>query len=88
MHELDGEGWIAGSNSASFVQMINSGLLPNVDALGLLQKKLGKLCQASLHHPTQAGIVQEDAARGVGPAAPSPSPPHPPATINSAAAAA
>lgn len=38
MHELHVEGWIAGSNSASFVQMINSGLLPNVDALGLLQK--------------------------------------------------
>lgn len=37
MHELNGEGWIAGSHSAAFVQMIKSGLPPNVDALRLLQ---------------------------------------------------
>lgn len=38
MHELSGEGWIAGSHSASFVQMIKLRLPPNMDALRLLQK--------------------------------------------------
>lgn len=38
MHELSGEGWIAGSHSTAFVQMIKSGLPLNVDALRLLQE--------------------------------------------------